>query len=63
MEISRWMSKNPVTIGPGETLADAKREMDGGGFRRLPVLEGGELVGIITDRDLRQHLGQLDTPA
>jgi acetoin utilization protein AcuB len=54
------MSKNPVTIGPRETLADAKREMDGGGFRRLPVLERGELIGIITDRDVRQHVGQLE---
>jgi acetoin utilization protein AcuB len=60
MEISRWMSTKPVTIGPRETLADARREMDEGGFRRLPVLEQGKLIGIITDRDLRQHLGQLE---
>ena len=60
MEIRQWMSKNPVTIRPRETLADAKREMDRGSFRRLPVLEDGELVGIITDRDLRQHLGQFE---
>jgi acetoin utilization protein AcuB len=60
MQINRWMSKDPVTVEPQETLADAKREMDSSGFRRLPVLEHGELVGIITDRDLRQHLGQLE---
>jgi acetoin utilization protein AcuB len=60
MQISRWMSKNPVTIGPRETLGDARRAMDGGGFRRLPVLELDELVGIITDRDVRQQVGQLE---
>jgi acetoin utilization protein AcuB len=60
MEIRQWMSKNPVIIGPRETLADGRRKMDEGGFRRLPVVERGELVGIITDRDLRQHVGQLE---
>jgi acetoin utilization protein AcuB len=34
--------------------------MGKGNFRRLPVVENGQLVGIITDRDLRQHVGQLE---
>jgi acetoin utilization protein AcuB len=60
MLIRRWMTKKPTVIKSSETLADARRKMDKGNFRRLPVVEGGELVGIITDRDLRQHLGQLE---
>ena len=60
MLIRRWMTKSPVVIGSRETLAEARRRMDKGNFRRLPVLEGGELVGIITDRDLRQQIGQLE---
>lgn len=60
MLIRRWMTKNPATISPIETLDDARRKMDKGNFRRLPVVKGGQLVGIITDRDLRQHVGQLE---
>ncbi len=54
------MTRNPVTVKPHDTLAKAKALMDAGGFRRLPVVESDRLVGIITDRDLRQHLGYLD---
>jgi CBS domain-containing protein len=34
--------------------------MDAGGFRRLPVVENSRLIGILTERDLREHLGYLD---
>ena len=60
MLIRRWMTKDPVAIGPGEMLAEARRKMDNGNFRRLPVVKGDQLIGIITDRDLRQHVGQLE---
>jgi acetoin utilization protein AcuB len=60
MLIRRWMTKDPVAIGPGELLVEARRRMDKGNFRRLPVVEDSRLIGIITDRDLRQHAGQLE---
>jgi acetoin utilization protein AcuB len=60
MLIRRWMTKDPVAIGPGEMLAEARKKIDKGNFRRLPVVEDGQLIGIITDRDLRQHVGQLE---
>ena len=53
MLISRWMTRDPITIAPGQTLEDARQMMNEGRFRRLPVVENGRLVGIITDRDLR----------
>ena len=31
-----------------------------GGFRRLPVVRDGKLVGVISDRDLREHRGHLE---
>jgi acetoin utilization protein AcuB len=34
--------------------------MHKGGFRRLPVVQDGKLIGIITDRDLREHAGLLE---
>ncbi len=60
MLIRRWMTRNPVTVSPDELLSEARHKMNTGGFRRLPVVEGTQLVGIITDRDLRQQAGQLD---
>lgn len=61
MEITDWITRNPICISPNETLANAKELMDTGRFRRLPVIENGKLVGIITERDLRQHWGYLDS--
>jgi acetoin utilization protein AcuB len=34
--------------------------MHAGNFRSMPVLDGGQLAGIITDRDLRQHANELE---
>jgi acetoin utilization protein AcuB len=54
------MTKSPVTIGPDEHLSAAKSKMAAGRFRRLPVVSDGALVGLITERDLREHTGHLD---
>jgi CBS domain-containing protein len=61
MEIANWMSRSPACVSPNDTLAAAKKLMDAGQFRRLPVVENDKLVGIITERDLRQHWGYLDS--
>ncbi|MCP4166658.1 MAG: CBS domain-containing protein [Chloroflexi bacterium] len=47
------MTPNPITIGPNHAIGTALAKMRHGGFRRLPVVENGKLIGIITDRDLR----------
>jgi IMP dehydrogenase len=53
------MVVNPVTIGPGATLADALGLMKEHGISGIPVVEGGgdgragKLVGILTNRDVR----------
>jgi len=60
MLVSRRMQKKPVTVSPEDHLATVQKKMKEGGFRRTPVVENGRLVGIVTDKDLRQHLGYLD---
>ncbi|HEU4341302.1 MAG TPA: CBS and ACT domain-containing protein [Candidatus Binatia bacterium] len=60
MLVGNRMTKNPVTIGADELLSEARDKMAAGGFRRLPVMSQGKLVGIITDRDLRAHGGFLE---
>jgi CBS domain-containing protein len=47
------MATRLVTIGPGESLANAYREMRSQRIRHLPVVSGdGLLVGLVTQRDL-----------
>ena len=53
MRIRDVMTHDPITIGPNHSIGAALTRMRTGGFRRLPVIEKGKLVGIITDRDLR----------
>ncbi len=48
------MTPNPVTVIPRNAIRTAINLMREGGYRRLPVVDRGRLVGIITDRDLRR---------
>ena len=59
MQIVNLMTPDPIVINPDDTLANAKAVMDDGRFRRLPVVEDGRLVGILTERDIREHMGYL----
>lgn len=56
MTVKDYMTPNPATVGPETRLPEVAALMKKGGFRRLPVLEGGELVGIVTDRDLKEAM-------
>jgi CBS domain-containing protein len=46
------MSRNPVVTSPESTIAEASRLLLQHRFRRLPVVEDGKLVGIITVADI-----------
>lgn len=54
--VKEWMTKEPVTIEPSTSVKTAWKIMQDRRFRHLPVVEGGRLVGIVTDRDLRRVL-------
>jgi acetoin utilization protein AcuB len=60
MLVANRMTKDPVTATGDDLLIQARLKMQTGGFRRIPVISDGQLVGIITDRDLREHAGYLD---
>jgi CBS-domain-containing membrane protein len=45
MEMVHVMTRHPETIPPDETLAKAEEMMDVAGFRRLPVVKDGKIVG------------------
>ena len=50
--VADWMTHDPVTIDIDADVASARDLMLERGFRHLPVLEGGSLVGIVSLRDL-----------
>jgi CBS domain-containing membrane protein len=52
MKVRELMSTDLVTLTEDETLAHAKRCMDRGRIRHLPVVRERELVGLVTHRDL-----------
>jgi len=54
MYVREKMSRNVITITPDQSLRMAKEQMHKHGVRRLPVVRNGKLVGIVTDRDVRQ---------
>lgn len=55
------MILDPVTLSPKETLRTARNLMREHGINGLPILEGGRVVGILTNRDLRYERN-LDKP-
>jgi acetoin utilization protein AcuB len=57
MLVRHRMTQHPTTVSPQDTLATAQEKMTAGHFRRLPVVHDGTLVGILTDRDIRRHVG------
>jgi acetoin utilization protein AcuB len=60
MLVANRMTKKPITAEPDDLLSLAAHKMKAGGFRRLPVVSNGKLVGIVTERDLRAHHGYLE---
>ena len=48
-----WMTSNPVTCSSDTTLPDAHKIMTERKIRRLPVVDHGRLVGIVTRGDVR----------
>jgi CBS domain-containing protein len=50
--VAEWMTHHPETIESSDTTEHAGVLMIHGGFRHLPVVDEGELVGILSLRDL-----------
>lgn len=55
--VAEIMTRDPVTIGPQNSIAKAIRLMRKSNIRRLPVVEDGRLVGMVTSGDLRRITG------
>ncbi len=54
MFVAKRMTPNPITVESDTSVMDAADLMHAKKIRRLPVIDNGKLVGIVTDRDLRE---------
>ena len=59
-QIALLMTAEPLTIRPNATLAEAARVMTECSVRRLPVVEGNKLVGLLSVSDLVSAVAKLD---
>ena len=53
MYIKEYMTANPITIDKDISVVEAADLMKRHGIRRFPVVHNNELIGMVTDRDLR----------
>ena len=53
MLIREWMTKDVITVTPDTSMLKASKLMKDHNIRRLPVLDGKHVVGIVSDRGIR----------
>jgi CBS domain-containing protein len=58
--VRQWMTADPVTASPDMSLEEAAQVMLDNGFRHLPVVEGSDVLGVVS---LRRVLGGRRQPA
>jgi CBS domain-containing protein len=61
--ISTVMTAKPVTLNLENKIAYALHQMHVGGYRHLPILSNGKLVGVTSIRDILNYLAQRLVPA
>jgi acetoin utilization protein AcuB len=56
MRVRDLMSDKPITVSPETAMLEARQRMLEERIRHLVVTDGGRVVGIVTDRDIRLNL-------
>jgi len=56
MQVSKWMIKDVIAINREADIKEAIRLMEKYSIRHLPVVEGEQFLGLVTEGDLRQLL-------
>jgi acetoin utilization protein AcuB len=54
MLVKNWMSKDVITVNEDDSMQDALKLIKQHSIRMIPVLKSGQLVGVVTDRDLKR---------
>jgi CBS domain-containing protein len=50
--VGDWMTRDPITVDSHATHGEAAMMMIHGGFRHVPIVDDGKLVGVVSIRDL-----------
>ncbi len=58
LTVQEFTSPSPITIHPDESLDSALELMQKHGIRHLPVMDGGEVIGVVSERDLLSNMGK-----
>jgi CBS domain-containing protein len=58
MKVVDLMTNDPLTVTAAETVGKANELMAENNIRQIPVVNGRELLGIVTDRDIRAFLSE-----
>jgi CBS domain-containing protein len=54
LTVADAMTRNPVTLGPEDTLSQGLEVMRKHGVRRIPIVLGDALVGLLAEGDLKR---------
>ena len=52
-KVRRWMTPSPLTIDDSASIVEAIHRLKEKNIRRLPVMHGGKLVGVVTEKMLK----------
>lgn len=63
MRVEHWMTANPLTVEPHTSVVHARGLLKEHRINQLPVMLNGRLVGMVTDRDLRDAMVTIRTLA
>jgi CBS domain-containing protein len=56
VQVAELAEGKPVTIGADDSVEEALRTMSEHGVRRLPVIDGHDLVGVLSQADIAKNL-------
>jgi acetoin utilization protein AcuB len=53
--VQQWMTSNVITVQEGDSLAECMYILRENKIRKLPVMRGDQLVGVITDKNIKEY--------
>lgn len=56
MFVSDWMTKKVFTVSPDSSISDAAKLTKEKGIKHLPVVKGGKIKGLLSDRDIKEYV-------
>jgi acetoin utilization protein AcuB len=54
-KVGRWMTTRPVTVDESATVIEAMHLMKERRVRRLPVMRGGKIAGLVTEQMMKEY--------